>query len=334
LYDIIHHNPEEFLGNKVVSRFGKQLPLVKILTPRGRLSVQFHDSKNELWIVTKTDRMVAGGRPWIIIGFSQESVKSYGNDVTKHYKKSLVIYGDALNNLIDFLIQSGDEYLLNKRNDVAPAASEAIRNKPGSSELAKMVKDLNTARKRLDTFYNREYVEVGEVVPIPSRTLHALGPGVQVVEPQISGPTQSLEDGSTYPIRYAFPGYPRKEAKKLLDIDRAGEMHSHVSEKMVPVILRETENAIVERLPGGFEDRGLSVHRIRLEKDAEFKQALTSFHSLVVTYGKAHVVIKDKKYEIPKALPDGQMLFVPASAKNYIMMATETSQIIDTFTPI
>ncbi|MDR4505471.1 MAG: hypothetical protein MRK01_11895 [Candidatus Scalindua sp.] len=334
LYDIVHHNPEEFLGDKVVSRYGKQLPLVKILTPKARLSVQFHDSKNELWIVTETDRVAAGGRPWIIIGFSQESVRSYGNEVTMHYKKSLLLYGDALNNLIDLLIHSGDEYLLNKRNDVALAAAEAARNRPGSSKLAKMRKELNTARERLDTFYNRQYVEPGDVVAIPSKTLHALGPGVQVVEPQISGPTQSLEDGSIYPIRYAFPGYPRKDTKRVLDIDRTGEMHSHVSEKMPPVILKETKHVIVERLPGGFEDKGLAVHRIRLERGAEFKQTLDSFHILVLTHGKAHLVIKDKKYEIPKALPDGQMLFVPASVKNYLIMATETAQIIDTFTPI
>ncbi len=334
LHDIVHHNPKEFLGDKVVSRFGKQLPLIKILTPKGRLSVQFHDSKNELWIVTGTDKMVAEENPWIIAGFSHESLKSYGNDVTARYKQALLIYGDALNSLIDLLIQSGYEYLLNNKNDVVPAAMEAVRNRPGSSELAVMLGKLNKARERVDTFYNREYVEVGDVIPIPRKLLHALGPGVQVIEPQIPGPTQSLEDGSTYPIRYAFPGYPRKGTGRLLDIDRVGEIYSRVFEKTLPVTLKKTGHFAVERMPGGFEDEGLAVHRIRLEKETALKQTITSFHCLVVTHGKAHLIMAEEKYEIPEALPGGQMLFVPAYVKDYTIVADETSQIIDTFTPI
>ncbi len=334
LYEIVDHNPKNFLGDKVVAQFGKQLPLIKILTPKGRLSVQFHDSKSEVWIVTKTERTVAGGSPWIIIGFSKESLKSYGNDVTKYYKNSLLLFGDTLNNLIDFFIQSGDEDRLKKSNDVVLAATEIISSRAGSPELEKMVKELNMARKRVDFFYNKQYVAVGDVIPIPPRTLHALGPGVQVIEPQISGPTQSLEDGSTYPIRYAFPGYQRREAKKLLDIDRVGEMHTRILENTTPAFLKETKDTLVERLPGGFEDRGLAVHRIRLEKGAEYTEILTSFHSLVLTDGNAHLVIEERKYEIPKVIPDGQMLFVPASVKNYKIVATKTSHIIDTFTPI
>ncbi len=64
---------------------------------------------------------------------------------------------------------------------------------------------------------------------MPSGTLHAMGPGVYVIEPQISGPTQSLEDGTTYPVRYYFPGYQREGALKSLDIDRVGEMKPEVT---------------------------------------------------------------------------------------------------------
>ena len=334
LREIVSYNPESFLGEKVVTRFGKQLPLVKILTPKSRLSVQFHDSKNELWIITEIDRRVAGKSPWIIMGFSQESADLYGKNVIKHYKQSLISYGDALNNLINFMINCGNRDLLDTKKDVMLAAIEAVQSRPGSKETAKTLDKLTIARKSLDMFYNRQYIEIGDVVPIPCRTLHALGPGIQVIEPQISGPTQSLEDGANYPIRYAFPAYPRKEAKRILDIDRAEEMNFNVMEKIFPELIQKTDHVAIERLPGGFEDRGLEVHRIRLKKGVELQQTLTSFHYLAVTQGLANVVINDEKYEIPRALPGGEMLLVPKSVKNYIIMATETAQIIDTFTPI
>jgi len=334
LREIISYNPESFLGEKVVARFGKQLPLVKILTPRSRLSVQFHDSKNELWIITEIDRRVAGESPWIILGFSQESADLYGKNVIKQYKKSLLAYGDALNNLINLMINRGNRDLLDTKKDVMLAAIEAVQSRQGSKETAKTLDKLKIARKNLDMFYNMHYVEIGDVVPIPKGTLHALGPGIQAIEPQISGPTLSLEDGATYPIRYAFPAYLRKEAERILDIDRAGEMNSDVVEKVFPELIQKTDHVVIERLPGGFEDQGLEVHRLRLEKGAELQQTITSFHYLAVTHGLASVVINDEKYEIPRALPGGNMLLVPASIGSYTIVAIENTQIIDTFTPV
>ncbi len=333
LHEIVKNDPEKFLGEKVVERFGEQLPLVKILTPKGRLSVQFHDEKNELWIVTGTDKMIAGGKPWITIGFSQESVDLHGKDVTRHFKETLEAYGEKLNSLIDIMINSGCEELLEDKKNVELAAVEAIRKGPESSKMSEVLEELKTARKKLDVFYNRQYVEVGDVIPIPSMTLHALGPGVTVVEPQIAGPTQSLEDGATYPVRYAFPAYPRNGYKKMLDIDRVGEMNPEVTKKAFPVVIEETNHVVVERLPGEFENKGLEVHRISLKIGAEFQRSLTSFHNIVAINGNAHIIIDDEEYIIPKALPGGNMLIVPATIKNYKILARENVQIIDTFTP-
>ncbi len=75
LADIVKAIPEKVLGKKVIERFGKTLPLVKILTPKTRLSVQFHDTKNELWIVTGIDKSIAGEKPALSVGFSLEAVK-------------------------------------------------------------------------------------------------------------------------------------------------------------------------------------------------------------------------------------------------------------------
>lgn len=334
LYKIVENDPENFLGEKVVARFGKRLPLVKILTPKSRLSVQFHDNKNELWIITGTDKEIAGGKPWIIVGFSRESVDLYGETVTIHYKKALKVYGEALNNLIEIMIDSGHEKLLDDKKDVGLASQEVVHRKPGPSEIARVLKKLNAAERGLDVFYNRQYVEVGDVVPIPSGTLHALGPGVEVVEPQISGPTQPLEDGTTYPVRYAFPAYPREGALRMLEIDRVSEMLPEVVKKAYPEVTDETDYIRVERLPGRFEDKGLEVHRITFKSDSEFQQSLTSFHNLVVLEGCATLFIKDKGYNIPNAIPDGEMLIVPASSGSYAIHASKNTQIIDTFTPV
>ncbi len=334
LYKIIEHYPEKFLGEKVVARFGMQLPLVKILTPKSRLSVQFHDNKNELWIITGTDKEIAGKKPWIIVGFSRESVNLYGKAVTEYYKKALKIYGEALNILIEIMIDSGYEKLLDDKKDVQLASQKVAHSKPGSSGITSALEKLNAAERELDVFYNRQYVEIGNVVPIPSGTLHALGPGVEVVEPQISGPTQSLEDGTTYPVRYAFPAYPREGAIKMLEIDRVSEILPEIVQKAYPEVIDETDYILVERLPGKFEDKGLEVHRITFNNDSEYQQSPASFHNLVVLEGSATLYIKNKEYSIPNAIPGGEMLIVPASSGRYKIHACKSTQIIDTFTPV
>jgi len=120
----------------------------------------------------------------------------------------------------------------------------------------------------MEWFYNYRVVKIGDVIPIPSGTLHALGPGIEVVEPQIPGPTQSLEDGETYPVRYCFPGYKRPGVEKMLDIDRAAEMSPGFIEEALPEIIKNEKGCVVERLPGKFEDKGLEVHRIIMEPGA------------------------------------------------------------------
>lgn len=335
LCEVVKSIPGPFLGEKVVARFGARLPLVKILTPRSRLSVQFHDAKNELWIVTGTDMASSGGKPWIIVGFSRESVGLYGKDVTKHYKKCLESYGEALNDLIDIMIGNGHEKPLEEKKDVVLAADKIIQEGPGPSDVSKACDRLKDIRKKLDSFYNIQYVEIGDVIPVPSGTLHALGPGVEVIEPQIPGPTQSLEDGATYPVRYAFPNHPREGAEKLLDIDRVCEVHSNIIEKSYPEIVEESETTLVVRMQGGFEDKGLEVHRITFKKSTIYhKQLISSFHTLVAIKGEGKVVVNEEEYNVPIASRNGNMLIIPASAGNFNILADENTQIIDTFTPV
>lgn len=326
--EVMVYAPEEVLGSEVMRNFGTRLPLVKILTPKKRLSVQFHDAKNELWIVTRTE----GENPAIILGFSQDSVNRYGTGVTAKYKEALEEYGRELNALIDLLIDKGHEARLNDTKDVREAAV-GIKD----SEIELSLERLDKARESLEEFYNYRQVKVGDVVPVAAGTLHALTPGIEIIEPQIAGPTQSLEDGATYPTRYYFPGYERPGGEKMLDIDRVNEMIPDVVKESAPKVIEggKDEPIMVERLPGMFEKKGLEVHRVTLKKGSEMEAPeVTSFHTLVAVKGSPKLIIGDKSYDIPLATASGDMLIVPATVKSYRIVADEDAEIIDTFTPV
>lgn len=333
LADIVKAIPEKVLGKKVTESFGKALPLVKILTPKARLSVQFHDTKNELWIITGIDKSIAGEKPALIVGFSLEAIKKYPGRVAEKYGEILKRYGEALNKLIKILESSdrGEQALKDLKNAIL--AAETVRNYvPGTREL---VLELDTSRKQMEWFYNYRRVKTGDVIPIPSGTLHALGPGIEVVEPQIPGPTQSLEDGETYPVRYCFPGYERPGIEKMLDIDRAAEMSPSFTEESLPEVMKSEKGCVVERLPGKFEDKGLEVHRIIMAPGAVLEiMDILSFHTIVSVEGAAKIITKNSEYPVPIARPNGEVLIIPASSGPYGIIAEDSVQIIDTFAPV
>jgi len=330
--EVIECVPDEFLGKKVVEKFGRNLPLVKILTPIGRLSVQFHETKNELWIVTGVDKNLTGGNPSIILGFNSVMIEKHGEDVKTVYVNALEKYGRNLNALIDMLEERGNKELLLKTKNVILAAGEI---KDTDEEVEKKLIELIKLEKELDSFYNYHPVEVGDVVPVPAGTLHALGAGIQVVEPQIVGSTQSLEDGATYPVRYYFPGYERAGAQKKLDLDRVCEMKAEIVTMNSPEIICSAPGRVIERLPGKFEDKGLEVRRITLEGGAFLEvKNITSFHNFVVVTGTAEILIGGETYRIPNAAAGADMLIVPASASDYRIESVDGARIIDTFTPV
>jgi len=332
MVELVNSIPEEVLGKNVVKSFGKTLPLVKILTPKARLSVQFHDAKNELWVVTGIDDAIVSGFPRIIIGFNKEKIGKYGDKVKDRYKCALEIYGHALNALISELEKGGHGSILNETRDVIIAAESV---KAGNAAVQGLLEALLEAGRTLDGFYNYVEVRVGDVIPVPRGTLHALGPGIEVVEPQIPGPTQSLEDGSTYPVRYYFPGYPASGSGKKLDLDRINEMNTTVWETKKPAVIVTDNGVKIERLPGGFEDKGMEVDRIAMEGGRELKyNGIKSYHTLAVITGSAAATVKGQDYDIPRAVPGGEMMLITSCAENFKIRAKKNTLILDTFTPI
>jgi len=329
---LLNGSSNELLGRQVVERFGKFLPLVKILTPKARLSVQFHDKKNELWVVTDIDREAAGPNPCLIAGFSPSMIDKFGDNIKEEYKKALNDYGKLLNELIVYLEESGFKKELMETGNVIEAAM-VLKEK--DAVIGDKLGSLLKAEKALDSFYNHVSVDIGDVIPVPQGTLHALGRGINIVEPQIPGPTQSLEDGATYPVRYYFPDHPCKSGKKKLDLDRIGEISTKKWDKGRIDVIEGHGKLSVERLPGGFEEKGMQVNRIMIPAAGRYTSGnLKSYHTLVVIKGKADLVVMEKRYSIPKAGPGSLMLLVPASSGVFSISAGADSQVLDTFTPV
>ncbi|MBF0494578.1 MAG: hypothetical protein HQL28_05555 [Candidatus Omnitrophica bacterium] len=327
---LVSQYPEEVLGKKVVLKYGKFLPLIKILTPAKRLSVQFHDAKNELWVVTGIEKKIAGRKPSIIIGFSNDSVRRYGKKVSLKYGEALKAFGAKLNRLILEMEDAGYTGTMNAERDVIAAARQ-VKKESIRIKLGEVLK----AEKKVNGFYHREKVGSGDVIPVPQGTLHALSAGVEVLEPQIAGPTQSLEDGATYPVRYFFPDYPVRGAEKRLDLDRVDEINPRVWKKETPALLWDSDGIRVERLPGGFEKKGMQVNRISLKKGAVCNyRSIASYKYLTLLSGEAETITLGGSFKIPVLKPGGQLLLVPACVRNFEIKAAADSEIIVTFTPV
>ncbi len=148
-----------------------------------------------------------------------------------------------------------------------------------------------------------------------------------------------MEDGATYPVRYAFPKHKRPGASKVLDIDRVGEIIPSVVRETAPKVMEDNGYVRVERLPGGFEDKGMEVRRFSMKKGTELCfNDNRSDHLLAVVNenGGACVVARgsNKEYDIKRADPGSSLILVPAAIKYFKVLARRDSEIIDTFSPV
>lgn len=332
LRDILERDPKELIGEKAVAQFGAALPLVKILTPSKRLSVQFHDRKDELWVVTSVEEGTFGEGGELILGFSSEALEKYGREVKDRYKQALYRFGEKLDELITVLERHMEKSRIEELGDAYVAACQI----PGrSADLDARRTEFELVRKELNGFYDIRRVRPGDVVPVPNKTLHALGAGIEVVEPQIPGDTQSTEDGATYPVRYAFPGFERQTVAKVLDVERVGELRAEKAPFCSVKVLRDQSGIKVERLPGGFEEKGLAVERISIQKGHTLRYSeARSAHMIAGLSGKGALISDAQSFDIPLAQAGGKIMLVPGCAGAYELTAHEDLCLVDTFIPV
>lgn len=305
------------------------LPLVKILTPARWLSIQFHDTKQELWVVTAVNNACAGKEARVILGFSPTVLSRYGSDTPRYYVAILQQYGKELNILLDLLLAKGCQELLAATHDIAVVAAKVQDEDPA---IARHLQTWQELRRQVDAFYHYLPVREGDVIPIPAGTLHSLGPGVEVVEPQIPGPSLPLDDGATYPVRYYFPGYPRETGQKELALARTGELKTTTGHKILPHVTSPRANVEVEDFSDIFEGSGLTVHRLAMDKNTSYGvTGNRTVHMLSTVTGQAGIETDTGYYDIPPVCPDGEMLLLPAGLPNYSLKATSQAQILDIF---
>jgi len=341
LTTVMEYQPVALLGEEAIKRFGANFPLEKYLTPEeGTLSAQAHPrknepaegnrpeaiAKNEVWVVMTPGK--------IVLGFSKDALKTYGTEVKEAYNTALQEYLKRFDELVKAMENNNDYKNVLADLKKADKAADMIRQGIGKSDanLAGIHEAFRQARNDVDKFYNYVEVKEGEVVPIPAGTLHALGQGVWVIEPQIPGSTWRMEDWDTYPIR-------------ALDTEKYTELNTvfvEVPETLEMIGDKTTAQVRYERLPGAFEPKGLESHRITMQPNAEIVEAnVTSAHNFMLAQGAATVIVTGKNGEVFEGVQvsavtaGGNALMIPASAKSYKVIAGDRgAQIIDTFVPV
>ncbi len=329
MFGVIAQVPKEALGEKPVMDYGAEMPLVKLLTPQEWLSVQFHETKNESWLVTEAEE---GAR--IIFGFSEEAIEEHEGQkigVSEAYQNIANAYDSKLKDLYEVLVHLGYEKQLEKVGRVLPVARMARASSPKNEHLGVHIKTIEVLRNEMEKFYNYVEVKPGDVIPVKAGMLHALGPGVTVVEPQIPGTTQSTDDFDRLRYRSWYP-----EAKKGLDLDRIHESIPVVGKITSMEVIEATDTYKIERMPGNFESKGLEAHVITFTGSGVIEVSdIASLHRFwLIEGGEASVAgVDGTAYHIPRAVPGKGMLFVPASAGGYKIIAEAGTKIVDVFTP-
>jgi mannose-6-phosphate isomerase len=143
LQDLISEHPEEVLGKGVVTRFGKEFPiLIKFIDAKQDLSIQLHPNdelakkrhdsfgKTEMWYIMDADKDAN-----LIVGFNK--------DVTKEeYSKSLE--NDTLLNLMNYeTVKEGDTFFINTGKIHAIGAGVLLAEIQQTSDVTYRVFDFN-----------------------------------------------------------------------------------------------------------------------------------------------------------------------------------------------
>ncbi|NQU74382.1 MAG: hypothetical protein HQ547_06735 [Candidatus Omnitrophica bacterium] len=336
LYQTIAQNPAAILGQGVVDAFGTKPILLKRLTPGHRervsdLSRQVHDTKNELWVVTKT----TVDNPQIILGFNPEKLRMFEakEGFLKAYEAALVEYSEALemvNNEIMNRYPGGEKVLEDFGNTMRFILLDDLQIMLLNENKLKILED---AESQLTSFYNFVPVKAGDVIPIPVGTVHALLHGVEVIEPQIEGRTLPIEDGARYPIRYNIKTKDGKvESIKGISAEEVfNAMEVAEYKPTLPEVLSERNGVKVEEL-GTFP--GLTVQRVTFDNTffSHNETTKNGYHVVVATKGEVQVITQTGQITLKEG---EEPVFIPASTGVYPVIAnSKGAQIIKSFVPV
>jgi mannose-6-phosphate isomerase len=147
LKDLINEQPEAFLGNSVVNRFGKEFPiLIKFIDAKQDLSIQLHPNdklakkrhnsfgKTEMWYIMDAD---PGAN--LIVGFNKNVEK-------EEYKASLK--NDSLLDLLNYeKVKEGDTFFINTGKIHAIGAGVLLAEIQQTSDVTYRVFDFNRKDK-------------------------------------------------------------------------------------------------------------------------------------------------------------------------------------------
>lgn len=158
LQNLIDSNANELLGNSVVSRFGKEFPiLIKFIDAKQDLSIQLHPNdqlakerhnsfgKTEMWYIMDADEDAS-----LIVGFNKSVTK-------KEYQKSI-----EDNTLLDLLnyekVKEGDTFFINTGKIHAIGAGVVLAEIQQTSDVTYRVFDFN--RKDKEGNYRELHTEM------------------------------------------------------------------------------------------------------------------------------------------------------------------------------
>ncbi|MGB3241587.1 MAG: hypothetical protein WBB66_01880, partial [Candidatus Omnitrophota bacterium] len=182
--------------------------------------------------------------------------------------------------------------------------------------------------------YYRE-VEEGDVVFIPAGMLHALGPGVQVVESEIAGVKQHVVGSMTF-----FQGAPSVVSERERTVSEGVRIEAQ--ERKFPKVqeVKTAEDIEKEPSPGRFGRAGVEIRNIVLEGEARLALPTAgSYHVLAVAgEGEAELHIGGEVVPIPNIASGEKLPVVPANAEEYTIVSKETPgkaplRIVDISTP-
>ena len=221
-------------------------------------------------------------------------------------------------------VHPDDAYALAHENDMGKTEMWYIIDcEPGaylyygfSREIAREEFVRRIEEDRLLEVVKKVPVKKGDVFFIPSRTLHAIGPGILLAEvQQSSNVTYRIYDYG----RLDADGKPRQlHIQQAVEVTDLGPVFDTVP---VPLLLANSQDRLLASCPY------FAVVRQHLKTDRRYVGDPNSFHALMCVEGKGQLSHAQGSF----AVPAGATVFVPADSCPFTLSGEMT--LLDVFVP-